>query len=244
MSSTPEPKFSEPSLVGVHNQDLAKSTIRIVEGASWKRQNVVMLIPSAKMVPMKCAVTWMTIAPNPNQALHRVPLLGMEVGEAYSKAVEFVLSEPTLGACEYILTVEHDNTAPPGGLQRLLALMDAHPEFSCIGGLYWTKGPGGVPQIWGDPKDPIVNYRPQPPDPNGGLVECCGTGMGFNLFRMSMFKDQRLRKPWFKTLASPTEGYGTQDLYFWGDARKWGYRCAVACDVLVGHYDVNTDTVW
>ena len=32
-------------------------------------------------------------------------------------------------------------------------------------------------------------------------------------------------------------GVGTQDLYFWGDARKYGYRCAIACDVKVGHYD-------
>ena len=36
---------------------------------------------------------------------------------------------------------------------------------------------GGVAQIWGDPKDYLLNFRPQPPIP-GQLVECCGTGMG------------------------------------------------------------------
>jgi hypothetical protein len=53
-----------------------------------------------------------------------------------------------------------------------------------------------------------------------------------------MFKDERLRKPWFKTY-NGTEGFGigTQDLAFWGDARKYGYRCAVDCSVKVGHYD-------
>jgi hypothetical protein len=67
--------------------------------------------------------------------------------------------------------------------------------------------------------------------------------MGFNLWRTSMFRDERLRKPWFKTLAGK-EGVGTQDLYFWGDARKYGYRAAIDCGVLVGHYDHSTDTMW
>jgi hypothetical protein len=126
--------------------------------------------------------------------------------------------------------------------------MEAHPELSCIGGLYWTKGPGGVPQIWGDPKDPVTNFRPLAPDPNGGLIECCGTGMGFNLWRLQMFRDERLRRPWFKTICG-TEGIGTQDLYFWADARKYNYRCAIDCSVKVGHYDFEgkfgqPDTMW
>jgi hypothetical protein len=67
--------------------------------------------------------------------------------------------------------------------------------------------------------------------------------MGFNLFRLSMFKDAKLRRPWFKTQASH-EGVGTQDLYFWTDARKYGYRCAIDCAVKVGHYDVGRDITW
>jgi hypothetical protein len=67
--------------------------------------------------------------------------------------------------------------------------------------------------------------------------------MGFTLFRLGLFKDDKLRRPWFKTMAG-TEGVGTQDLYFWNDARKHGYRAAVDCRVLVGHYDHQTDMVW
>lgn len=244
MDQTPAPKFAEPDIAGFHNSNLQASTLRILEGGSWKKQDTVILLPAAKMVPMKCAVSWMNMMRPPNQSCPPIPLLGMEVGDAYSVAIEQVLAHPQLKDHRYILTIEHDNSIPQDGLMRLLRHMDAHPEFACIGGLYWTKGPDGVPQIWGDPKDPLVNFRPQPPDPNGGLVECCGTGMGFNLWRMDMFRDARLRKPWFKTISSPEEGVGTQDLYFWGDARKHGYRCAIACDVKVGHYDVNTDTCW
>ena len=80
---------------------------------------------------------------------------------------------------------------------------------------------------------------------NGGLVECVGTGMGFNLWRMSMFKDDRLRQPWFKTLnGAEGTGVGTQDLYAWGDFRKYGYRCAIDCGVKVGHYDMASDMMW
>jgi hypothetical protein len=53
-----------------------------------------------------------------------------------------------------------------------------------------------------------------------------------------MFKDPRLRRPWFKTTADKT-GVGTQDLYFWSDARKYGYKCAIDCSVKVGHYDLE-----
>jgi hypothetical protein len=168
--------------------------------------------------------------------------LGLEVGDAYSQAIEFVIEHPELKDWEFILTMEHDNMPPADGVLRLCESMEAHPELSCIGGLYWTKGEGGVPQIWGDPADPVLNFRPQPPKVHT-LQECCGTGMGFNLWRIKMFKDKKLRRPWFKTTAG-VEGCGTQDLYFWGDARKHGYRCAIDTRVRVGHYDLETDTVW
>lgn len=228
--------------VGRHNASLEESSQRILQGGSWKKQRTVMMIPAGESIPTKVYLSHCGLIFPPNQPAHRMAAIGMEVGEAFSNSIEAIINTPGIQDWEYLLTIEHDNIPPPDGLVKLIARMEAHPELSCIGGLYWTKGEGGVPQIWGDPKDPVVNYRPQAPR-QGELVECCGTGMGFNLWRLSMFKDARLRKPWFKTIASK-EGVGTQDLYFWGDARKYGYRCAIDCDVLVGHYDVNQDIVW
>lgn len=242
--------MSKPEIVvmdvgGRNNADLQASAGRIIESGSWKKQRIIMLLPAGRMVPSKAALSWMNLIFPPNQSVIRWLCMNMEVGEAYSTAIEQVLSHPDLRDWEYILTVEHDNLPPPEGVVRLIEQMEKHPEFACIGGLYWTKGESGVPQIWGDPKDPILNFRPQPPDVGGGLVECCGTGMGFNLFRLSMFKDDRLRRPWFKTLTGiEGQGVGTQDLYFWTDARKYGYRCAIDCSVRVGHLDTNTEVVW
>lgn len=243
--------MSKPQIVsmpqGKHNQDLPRSTARIVQGATWKKQRVVAILPSADLISAKVAMSLWGLMFPPNQAAHRMLALGMEVGDAYSTTIAEIVAHPELSQWEFILTMEADNLPPQDGLIRLIERMEKHKDLACVGGLYWTKGEGGVPQIWGDPKDPQINFRPQPPQ-SGQLVECCGTGMGFNLWRMSMFKDARLRRPWFKTVAGQ-EGIGTQDLYFWGDARKYGYRCAVDCSVLVGHYDLEgrfgpPDTVW
>jgi len=236
--------MSKPEIVslssGVHNDNLNAATSRITKGGSWKKQRVIQILPSDDMIAAKVALSWKTLASPPNQPAHFHLALGQEVGEAYSNSIADILAHPDLSQWEYIFTLESDNVGPPdgSGLVRLIQRMEEHPEFACIGGLYWTKGFGGVPQIWGDPHDLQLNFRPQPPDPNGGLVECCGTGMGFNLWRLSMFRDERLRKPWFKTMNGVEgKGIGTQDLYFWSDARQYGYRCAVDCSVLVGHYD-------
>ena len=201
-----------------------------------------MLIPAGKMMSTKVALSHRALMFPPNQSMHVMGVIGDEVGIAFSNAIESILEHPDLKNWEYILTIEHDNVPPTDGVLQLIKRMEDHPEFDCIGGLYWTKGDNGVPQIWGDKKDPIMNYRPQPPVP-GELVECWGTGMGFNLWRISMFKDKKLRKPFFKTVADKT-GLGTQDLYFWSDAQKYGHRCAIDCSVLVGHYDVENDILY
>lgn len=236
----------KPQLVGlesgIHNNNLDVSGKRILEGGSWKKQRVIVILPAGASIPTKVALShWSLIFP-PNQAVYRMLALGMEVGEAYSTTIEQILAHPDLSQWEYILTIEHDNAPPTDGVIKLIKDLEDHPEYACVGGLYWTKGEGGVPQIWGDPNDPVLNFRPQVPIP-GALQECCGTGMGFNLWRTSMFKDERLRKPWFKTIAG-SEGVGTQDLYFWADARKYGYRCAIDNSVLVGHYDQANDMMW
>lgn len=234
--------------IGRHNIDLGKSRSRILEGATWKKQRIVVIIPAGPLIPAPVALALWNLVFPPNQPVFRYLALGLEVGDAYSQAITEILAHPELSTWEYILTVEHDNLPPADGVVKLITRLEQHKELACIGGLYWTKGEAGVPQIWGDPKDPILNYRPQPPAPMDApyaqqLVECCGTGMGFNLWRVSMFKDEKLRKPWFKTTAT-AQGASTQDLYAWTDFRKYGYRCAVDCDVKVGHLDQATGIVW
>lgn len=183
----------------------------------------------------------------PNAKFVRLFAVGMEVGKAFSATIESILAHPDLSKYKYVLTLEHDNIPPPDAIVKILQQLDAHPEYAAIGGLYFTQGPGGCAQIWGDIADPVPNYRPQIPKVDT-LQECYGTGMGFTAFRLDMFKDEKLRKPWFVTQTD--NGVSTQDLYFWGDARKHGYRCAIDTSIRVGHYDLDgkrggiEDFVW
>jgi hypothetical protein len=241
-----KPQLVITEMGGEHNKDVQKTRDRLVRGGSWKEQRIVVVLPASDTVAAKVMLSWWNLAFPPNNGVVKILALGQEVGEAYSSSIEGILAHPELSKWEYVLTIEHDNAPPGDGVIKLVEQMEAHPEYACIGGLYYTKGESGVAQIWGDVKDPILNFRPQLPVPEQ-LVECCGTGMGFNLFRLKMFKDPALRRPWFKTQSK--DGVSTQDLYFWGDARKHGYRCAIDCSVKVGHYDLEgkfgqPDTMW
>ena len=227
---------------GAHSADMGKTRARLIQGGSWKKQRIIVVLPASDLIPAKVALSHWNLVFPPNNGVARVLALGMEVGDAYSTVVDQMLAHPDLGQWEYLLTVEHDNCPPSDGVIRLVEQLEQHPEFAAIGGLYFTKGEGGCAQIWGDPKDPILNFRPQVPDLQGGLVECCGTGMGFTLYRLHMFRDPKLRRPWFVTQVH--NGVASQDLYFWSDARKYGYRCAIDCSVKVGHYDHTMDMMW
>lgn len=229
-------------LSGLRNKDLDQTRAQLIKGASWKKQRIIVIIPTDSAIPAKVALSHWNLVFPPNNGIVRLLAQGMEVGEAYSNTIEMVLSHPDLSKWEYILTIEHDNMPPQDGVLKLVERMEENKKLDAISGLYFTKGYGGVAQIWGDIKDLVINFRPQVPVPEQ-LIECHGIGMGFALWRIRMFKDDALRRPWFKTIAGK-EGAATQDLYFWQDARQKGYRCAVDCSVLVGHYDIENDMVW
>lgn len=227
---------------GKHSMDLKKTNERLTKEGSWRKQRIVVILPTANMISAKVALShWNLIFP-PNNGVVRILAIGAEVGAAYSEAIEGVLAHPELSQWEYILTIESDNMPPADGVLKLLADMDKYPEYDCIGGLYFCKGDGGCAHIWGDPKDPVLNFRPQVPLIDT-VQECNGSSMGFHLWRIKMFKDKKLRKPFFKTVAG-AEGVGTQDLFFWSDAKKYGYRTAVDTSVKVAHWDEANQIAW
>lgn len=182
-----------------------------------------------------------------NQKFIRIFMIGMEVGAAYTTAIDTILAHPDLRKWRYILTLEEDNMPPPDGL---LKLIESIPGYGAVGALYWTKGEGGQPMIYGDPMVMPKNFVPQIPRPET-VQECNGLGMGFTLFDLNMFRELNEKsafKPWFKTEQTFTPGVGsrvyTQDLYFFEHAAKFGYKFACDTRVKVGHYDVNADMIW
>lgn len=237
-----KPQLTIQDFGGRHSANMEATRARLIKGGSWKKQRIIVVMPAGETIPVKCAMALWNLVFPPNNGFYRFLAEGLEVGDAYSTAIEQILGNPELSKWEYVLTVEHDNYPPPDGVLKLLVAMDEHPELDAIGGLYFTKGEGGVAQIWGDPNDPVLNYRPQVPQLET-VQECCGLGMGFTLFRLKMFKDSALPRPLFVTHKSAT-GAGTQDLMFWNNARPLGYRCAVDTRVKVGHMDAQTGEIW
>lgn len=227
---------------GYHNSTNAAD--RLIKGNTYKDLSTICIVPTRGMISAKVVQSWMGLMSPMNQKFIRMFIIGMEVGEAYNHAITQILTHPDLRNWKYILTLEEDNTPPPDGLLKLYESMDS---YDVVGGLYWTKGEGGQPMIYGDPNQMPLNFIPQVPR-TGTIQPACGLGMGFNLFKIDIFKDERVPKPWFKTLQEYTPGSGaraySQDLYFYENIRKLGYK--VACDtrVKVGHYDHINDIVW
>lgn len=238
----PVPQIVMGTSPGVHNLDPEASAARIERGKGYRDLSTVCVIPTRGKIDARVVESWWALGTPMNQLFMRVMMKNMEVADAYNAAIEMILEHPVLQTWKYVLTLEEDNMPPPDGLMKLYESID---DYACIGGLYWTKGPGGQPMIYGKPGS-VPMFTPQVPEPEK-VVECNGLGMGFNLFPMDLFRDDRIPRPWFKTL----QEYGpngatamTQDLYFFENVRKAGYKIACDTRVRVGHYDDREDIVW
>ena len=109
---------------------------------------------------------------------------------------------------------------------------------------------------YGDTNVHPLNFIPQIPKPDS-VVRCNGLGMGFTLFRVSMLKEMWEKaekdpksgaKLLFWTRQEYKAGVGaacyTQDLYFFENANKAGYKMACDTRCKVGHYDIVADETW
>lgn len=229
--------------MGRHNADLEGSRDRLFKGDTYRDLSTIIVVPTLGKIPVKVVQNWMALMMPMNQKVVRFFIENMEVGDAYNAAIESILAHPELSKWKYILTLEEDNLPPPDGLLKLYEAMKEGKKYDAIGGLYWTKGPGGQPMCYGDPNG-ILNFIPQIPEADG-LTECNGLGMGFTLFKIDLFR--KIKPPWFVTKQEMTPSGGscyTQDLYFFEKARKAGARVACDARIRVGHLDAENDIVW
>jgi len=217
---------------------------RLQKNDFYRDLSTICIIPTRGVIPAKVIQNWWGLMAPMNQKFIRMFVTGMEVGAAYTTAIEQIIANPVLRSWKYILTLEEDNMPPPDGLLKLYEGME---QFDVVGGLYWTKGDMGQPMIYGDPNLPELNFIPQVPLPET-IQQTNGLGMGFNLYKLDIFRDPRVPRPYFKTVQefSPYvggRGY-SQDLYFYENIKKLGYK--VACDtrIKVGHFDYENDIVW
>jgi len=238
------PQIAYPE-IGQHNKDLDQSINRLKKSGTYKDLSTIIICPTRGVIPAKVVQSWMGLMRPMNQkVIGPIFGIGMEVGESYNNMIQSIIDNPELSKWKYILTIEEDNCPPADGLLKLYESME---EYDVVQGLYWTKGEGGQPMIYGNPSVMPKNFIPQMPIP-GQIQQANGLGMGFNLFKLDMFKDPNIPKPWFRTVQEVIPGQGarayTQDLYFYENAAKAGYKFACDNRVLVGHYDIVNDKMW
>lgn len=229
--------------VGYHNSDMDRAVTRLDKSKSYRDLSTIIVCPTRGMIPARIVQSWMGLMRPMNQkVLGPLFSINMEVAEGYNSMIANVLSNADLNNWKYILTIEEDNSPPMDGLLKLYEGMD---QYDVIGGLYWTKGEGGQPMIYGNPATYPKNFVPQRPVLDS-LQACNGLGMGFTLFKLDIFK--KMPYPWFKTRQEVVPGVGavayTQDLYFFEQAAKYGYRFASDNRVKVGHLDVQSGLMW
>ncbi|HLX53432.1 MAG TPA: hypothetical protein VKR58_05810 [Aquella sp.] len=169
-------------------------------------------------------------------------IVGMEVGEAYNEAIKRILNHDILKNVTYLVTLEDDVLPPPDGL---LKLYEDVQHYDVVGGLYYSKGDFGWPMIYGDVSQKEIGWAPQEPksfkEGENTLQECYGLGMGFNIYKMDIFK--KMEYPWFETLQHFDKDLGvqgmTQDLHAFQQMYKAGYRFACDVSLKCGHFDAN-----
>lgn len=231
-----------PNTDGIHNSSPDTLT-RLDRAGSYKDLSTVIVSPIVADINPLVVQSWMgLIRPMNQKVFGPIFVQGFEVGEAYNNAIDMILNSPQLKDFKYLCTIEHDNLPPPDGL---LKLYESIEEYDVVGGLYWTKGEEGQPMIYGNPKELPLSFIPQRPM-HESIQPANGLGMGFNLYKMDIFR--KMPKPWFKTLNEYNPNTGTrvytQDLYFYENAGKQGFKFACDTRVKVGHLDLTTGIIW
>lgn len=205
----------------------------------YRNLSTVLVCPTRGTCSTRVAFSWMNLMGGFNAPLVKMCVEGYEVGEAYNQALTQILTNDVLKNFTYMLTLEEDNLVSP---DSLIKLYDPIQKYDVVSGLYWLKGPDGCPQIWGDPTKP-GDFTPQPIGTER-VQECNGTGMGFALFRLDIFKNPGFEfGKWFRTMTKDNQMM-TQDLYFAKKAKELGYKFAVDTSCKIGHLDLATGEIW
>jgi hypothetical protein len=237
------PTILVPDNAGIHNA--SDYAARLTKEKTYRDLSTIIVCPTRGMIPARIVQSWQgMIRPMNQKVMGPLFMEGMEVGEAYNQVIKMILENEELSKFKFLLTIEEDNAPPADGIMKLFESID---DYDAVGGLYWTKGEGGQPMCYGDPKVMPLNFIPQIPLADS-VTPCNGLGMGFTLFRMEMLKDKRFEYgKWFVTKQELTpEGAQvyTQDLWFFQHAAEYGYKFACDARVKVGHYDAANQIMW
>jgi hypothetical protein len=237
------PPLTTPDFRGRHNSDLDSAINRLNLSHTAKDLSTICIIPSTGLIPAKVVDRWMNIASQMNQKFLRIPTITNNKYQTYNANIEQILLTPKLNEFKYILTMEENYMPPFDGLAKLFENID---KYDAVSGLIYTKGEESKPMIYGHPMMLPSNYAPV-----GIMGEdiqlCLGLPTGFTLFKLDLFKDDRIPKPWFRTVGPFEVGKDNSvhdDQYFFENIHRLGYKVAVDTRVKVAHIETDSEVVW
>ena len=137
--------------------------------------------------------------------------------------------------CDYIMWFDSDMVFEPDTLERMMKILDEHPEIDILSGLYFRRGHPFTPVLFSklevnEKNELEFNGYDDVPD---GLFEVAGCGFGCVLMRTECLMDIAAKEGggvWFSPLVNAGE-----DCAFCIRARREGYRIFCDPSVQLGH---------
>lgn len=157
----------------------------------------------------------------------------MPVEDARNDLIQMALrSKP-----DYLLWIDSDSYIPYGAVDKLIKC-----DKDIVSGLYFCKMPPHLPVIRSYSEEYGVFYHYLGSFKVGDVIPVDGIGFGCALIKRSviekMLEDHGERLFAFSYLKNKVTGAETrlsEDLYFSLLARKSGFKCWIATDVIIGH---------
>lgn len=260
----------------ITEENIGKPTVKpSVFKDSYRNNKCIWLMPTRGMIPLRVHVSLRSMAWLPNTPRGHIEIENMEVAAAYEEGFGKAVNLPECKDMPFVWTYEEDNIQPKDVFLKLFTAIwtcidcgvpmpsdlhgnpaepwvcqNGHRGLDAVGGLYRTKTDPAMWMSYGDPKDPILDFRPiNLDDSEGKVFEVNGVAMGCTLWRKAVF--EKVSRPWFKTLTgAEDDGIGsyTQDMYACRKLKlelgRDGFRCAVHTGCSVGHLDTQTGEVY
>lgn len=248
-------------IMGSNNAALIDARTLVDKGQELKDQRFVIVTPTRGEQEFTCkcgdkykinlgihpnvVMCWQSLMMPLNTKHYRLMISNAPVDVAYNTAIKMILEHPELRSWKYLITIEDDQMMNPDALLKLLKTAK-EGDWDAVSGLVWVKRDEvPIAMIYGDPADPESEHPVEPKEDQ--VQECNAMGMGFTLFNLDMFREGKIEKPFFKTVEDYTEEerhFCTQDLYFFKNAKRAGYRFCVDTRIKIGHLDVTTGKVY
>lgn len=230
-----------------------EAKVEDIEIGSHQRCHIMVTVLSLGMVPIEWCVAFGRMQMPINGQVFSHFIKGMEVGEARNMAVKHIMDMPKKDRPRWLFFLGDDMLPPWDGFVRLYEEAE-HNKWDCLTGLYFWKGEPPTPLTWRD--DHIGRLIPGRDFNVGDIIWVDLTGLDFTLIRTDLL--EKMEPPWFKTgpslrssVPNAVKDYSkegivqhTEDVWFYGKAKRLGAKIGVHTGVRVSHIDVQSGMIF